>query len=149
MDAKLRIAAELLKHRPCCCPRGLADLRNSVQEPGDLLKDDFLEVVRHMAEQIDLTNFDQELAHSGMRAVLQMTCGRSMDFATAAELRLGSQIADFHRYLAPPQPRKRRGRPKQKCAAKRKRFDAWNAFVQEHRPTQAGQASIKSGYSLN
>lgn len=112
------------------------------------MKEDFLEVVRHMAEQIDLTNFDQELAHSGMRAVLQMTCGRSMDFATAAELRLGSQIADFHRYLAPPQPRRGRGRPKHKCG-KRKRFDAWNAFVREHRPTQAGQASIKSGYCLS
>jgi hypothetical protein len=143
------IAEEFLSTSSCCMPQGVKPLHKSVSSVQEILAPDFIKLVEELAAQIDFSNFDQELNHSSMRASLQATSGKSMGFDTAALLHMGADISRAHSHMdSGKPPQLQRGRPRA-SSAKRKRFDAWNAFVQmQPVRSESKQDDIRSGSHL-
>ena len=143
-----QILGNFVATKDCCIRSGIkplhVDCARDVDAGHDVMPT-FCKVVNEFAHQVDFSNFDQELNHSSMRSTLQATNGKSMGFDVASMLHMGKEIASYHSYMTAPEAPRRQGRPANKRAAKRKRFDAWNAFVQMNQPRRDGQNRIKDG----
>ena len=136
----------------CCTPRGVKALRKQVRDgvPAHCFAPKVLKCMEEFAAQPDLTNFDKEVDHAQIGAMLRAANGRTPPFQSTAEAYLAASAGFDHARFQPPQPSAARGRPR-KPSKKRKRCDAWNAFTVSHPPTcekcHAG-AGIKSGNYL-
>ena len=65
-----------------------------------------------------------------MRQFLNTTNGQSAAFSTASSMHMANEIGQRFVSIATHIPQPRRGRPSNpEPRAKRKRYDAWNAFV--------------------
>ena len=71
----------------------------------------FKRLVMEMLLQVDLGNFEKEMDHARMGAILRMAGGNPYDFETAAEMHHAREIARVHRESAPPPPKPTVGRP--------------------------------------
>eukprot|EP00959_Pyramimonas_sp_CCMP1952_P470659 9497067-Pyramimonas_sp.AAC.2 len=131
----------------CCVPFDVKPLREAVACKADCIADDFLTCIREFANQVELTNFCQEVSHSQMRHLLESGQGKSMAFEGAALGLFGHQMGATYDSESPASPSAPRGRPASETV-KRSRCDGWNAYVAMHKPFCApgkGGAIIKSG----
>lgn len=147
------VAKEFCSLRQCCLPRGILALRAAVECPGDCKTSWFKSVVSEFASQVDVANFDQETNHASMRSMLGTGEGKSYAFPQAAMMHMGHELGKAHSAAvaaAAGMPKNKVGRPKA-SKTKRRRYDAWNAFVAENRPSATpgeGSQSIRSGDHL-
>ena len=135
-DLRDAVCQEFANLESCCVPRGIAHLKNEVADASACLEGWFITLVEEMVSQWDLTIYDREVAHAHCRASLSRS-NNTGGFANIMMEELGLEIgSDFTRSQCggeEPEPPKR-GRPPGNSRTKRKRFDAWNAFVQASRP---------------
>ena len=89
-------ALEFSRLKDCCCPRGIKDLRECVDSAAHCLTAWFLTVVRELAAQVDWSNFDQEVHHARMKAVLNRALGAAVRHEHAAVVGLAGQMLDRH-----------------------------------------------------
>eukprot|EP00974_Lingulodinium_polyedra_P124188 11189646-Lingulodinium_polyedra.AAC.1 len=122
------VAEQFSAARLCCIPKGLRVLRSKVTCAQDCKQPWFIAVVRELAWQCDLANYDKEIDHSKMRSLLNLANGKSYGFGLATMLHFAADIGKHHRHECPDPPARARGRPAQPGPKKRQRYDAWNAF---------------------
>ena len=146
------LAAEFASLKRCCCPRGVYALLLAVMDhPEKCLEDWFQNVCDTLSWQFDLVNFDQEVNHAQMGAILKNANGKVMTMEQLALNFFARDIAHRHSQLEPAAPGRGRGRPQVRSNEKKKLRSGWHAYVRHYKPTCEPVyqgARIKSGEHL-
>eukprot|EP00969_Alexandrium_andersonii_P323770 14305707-Alexandrium_andersonii.AAC.1 len=73
----------------------------------------FLAVLSELFLHVELANFDREVAHAQMRAMLQATAGNPYAFSLASVMHMAAEVGGNHRQVTEQRTTApaRRGRP--------------------------------------
>ena len=143
-----RVAREFMCLKPCCVPRGVKALHESTRSLEDLLSYETKVLVQELAWQLDLSIFDREVSHARTKAHVEASNGHALGFESVVLAHFGKEV--WQHFAADARPGAQtltRGRPK--SHVKRRRYDAWNAYVATNKPNAEDQRSaISSGAHL-
>ena len=105
--------------------------------------------MEEVCDQVDLSIFDREITHALTRQAL-LKAPRGRRFVDISLDHMAREIGSHHKRMATEDVKieSKRGRPaKDDAPAKRKIYDAWNAFVPSCRCLHCCDISLKSRYS--
>eukprot|EP00959_Pyramimonas_sp_CCMP1952_P290972 6086622-Pyramimonas_sp.AAC.1 len=101
-----------------------------------------------MAEELDWSTYDVEVAHHHVRLALDQSEGRGYSMFMTSALHFASSIASQSKHMQRLQKgddgSKKLGRPPKPRGPQRNRCDAWNDYVAQHPPAKGkGGETIK------